>query len=137
MRPAIKDSLISGQPLYLLNSYSKRGPPFLSALLLVWRATQATGSGRLQVTGRPPTCSGAAAAPERDAMADSTAPLAPWSSRRRCGEWNKLIFGRSVRPNIVPELHAWDVAARGGFTPCRPACRGLHVIGMLQAGGRL
>ena len=47
--------MISGQPLYLLYSYSKRGAPAPAAPLLAAFATQATGSVRLQVTGRPPT----------------------------------------------------------------------------------
>ena len=58
MRPAISDSLISGQPLYLLNSNSNCGPPRCGHPLLAAFATQATGSVRLQVTGRPPTCNG-------------------------------------------------------------------------------
>src|SRR4051812_14202990 len=56
MRPAMSDSLISGQPLYLLYSYSQRGAvPADAGPLRVARATQATGSVRLQVTGKPPT----------------------------------------------------------------------------------
>src|SRR6476659_8696964 len=58
MRPAIKDSLISGQPLYLLYSNSNRGAASLAAALAVARAAHATGSVRLQVTGRPPTSRG-------------------------------------------------------------------------------
>src|SRR5258708_272663 len=58
MRPAIKDSLTSGQPLYLLYLYSKRGWPTPSAPLLRALETHATGSVRLQVTGSPPTTNG-------------------------------------------------------------------------------
>src|SRR5262245_36624094 len=54
MRPAISDSLISGQPLYLLYSYSYRAAGGAVALNFAW-LTQATGSVRLQVTGSPPT----------------------------------------------------------------------------------
>src|SRR5690349_609521 len=59
MRPDISDSLISGQPLYLL--YSKSCPSFAFA-----RAVQETGSVRLHVTGRPPTT--------RDALPSVAAP---------------------------------------------------------------
>src|SRR5262245_9804015 len=52
----MSDSLISGQPLYLLYSNCQRGPAppacFAAAL-----AAQATGRVRLQVTGSPPTTS--------------------------------------------------------------------------------
>src|SRR3954469_2813351 len=54
MRLDISDSLISGQPLYLL--YSNVNPfDALPALMAACLLTQATGSVRLQVTGRPPT----------------------------------------------------------------------------------
>src|SRR5438067_8446523 len=51
----MSDSLISGQPPYLLNSNSA---PFLCAPLPADDAAQATGKVRLQVTGSPPTCKG-------------------------------------------------------------------------------
>ena len=57
MRFAISDSLISGQPLYLLYSNSK-SLAAVPALMLAAFAVQATGSVRLHVTGRPPTISG-------------------------------------------------------------------------------
>jgi hypothetical protein len=89
MRPAISDSLISGQPLYLLNSKSNCGAPLLSAWFAAALATQATGSVRLHVTGKPPTTNGLAVAAEAGgAMAGSAAASAPRSSRRRsmqCG----------------------------------------------------
>src|SRR5690349_23130237 len=81
MRPAISDSLISGQPLYLLywNSKSFDAVP---AFMLLSFATQATGSVRLQVTGRPPTTSGSlradlspAQAPRASGTAEASAPL--------------------------------------------------------------
>src|SRR6185369_11076491 len=56
MRPAISDSLISGQPLYLLYSYSNFGWPAARAAFDLSRDEHATGSVRLQVTGSPPTC---------------------------------------------------------------------------------
>src|SRR6187551_744231 len=60
MRPAISDSLISGQPLYLL--YSKRNAlPAVPALIAASLPMHATGSVRLQVTGKPPTTRGSAA----------------------------------------------------------------------------
>jgi hypothetical protein len=57
MRFDMSDSLISGQPLYLLYSNSKSFPA-VPALMLAALAVHATGSVRLQVTGRPPTISG-------------------------------------------------------------------------------
>ena len=84
MRPAISDSLISGQPLYLLypNANCERRPcrrVFAAAL-----ATQATGSVRLQVTGRPPTTNGLAVAAEAGSgMAESAAANPPRSAWRR------------------------------------------------------
>src|SRR4051794_18529395 len=56
MRPAISDSLISGQPLNLLY-WNAKALPAVPALRLASLAVQATGSVRLQVTGRPPTTS--------------------------------------------------------------------------------
>src|SRR6476620_652053 len=88
IRPAINDSLTSGQPLYLLYSNSNCGPPPFAALLAAARATQATGSVRLHVTGRPPTRSGfgvAAAAAVGQVSAGRTAPRAPRRSVRRGG----------------------------------------------------
>src|SRR5882757_1593800 len=55
IRPAINDSLISGQPLYLLYSYANWGAPPGLARFFAALATQATGSVRLQVTGSPAT----------------------------------------------------------------------------------
>src|SRR5438067_977478 len=72
MRPVISDSLISGQPLYLLYSNSKALLP--DALFVAMRAEQATGSVRLQVTGRPPTISGPEAAAAGRLSADASAP---------------------------------------------------------------
>src|SRR5690242_14827947 len=57
MRPAISDSLISGQPLYLLYSNSYFVAVAGAVAFAVALATQATGSVRLQVTGNPPTTS--------------------------------------------------------------------------------
>src|SRR5690348_13139045 len=54
IRPDIRDSLISGQPLYLLYWYSylsEVGGAFAFAADL---AVTATGNVRLQVTGKPP-----------------------------------------------------------------------------------
>ena len=53
----MSDSLISGQPLYLLYSNSNRGSPAGAVPLIVAFATHATGKVRLQVTGSPPTTS--------------------------------------------------------------------------------
>jgi hypothetical protein len=51
----MSDSLISGQPLYLLYSYVKADAGFAPARTPL--ATQATGKVRLHVTGSPPTMS--------------------------------------------------------------------------------
>ncbi len=51
----MRDSLISGQPLYLLYSNSYFGVPAAAAPFIAAFATQATGRVRLQVTGNPPT----------------------------------------------------------------------------------
>src|SRR6185312_10241648 len=55
MRPDMRDSLTSGQPLYLLYSYSNFGAPGGAVRLLVLLPMQAMGRVRLQVTGSPPT----------------------------------------------------------------------------------
>src|SRR5688572_5051305 len=85
MRFDISDSLISGQPLYLLYSNSK-SLPAIPALMLADFAMQATGNVRLQVTGRPPTISGARFALLSPAQpyrpSGNAAAIAPCSSRR-------------------------------------------------------
>ena len=73
IRPVISDSLISGQPLYLLNSNSGLAPA----------AAQATGSVRLHVTGRPPTSNGFAGVCARGRMANEPSAAAPPSSTLR------------------------------------------------------
>src|ERR1044072_9262065 len=83
MRPAISDSLISGQPLYLLYSNSNCGAPLLSAALAAALATEATGSVRLQVTGSPPTTRRVAAAAAGRVVAVSPAASDPRSTWRR------------------------------------------------------
>src|SRR5262245_42172801 len=57
MRPAMSDSLSSGQPLYLLYSYSNRGVAADVVLLTAAFATHATGNVSLHVTGSPQTTS--------------------------------------------------------------------------------
>src|SRR5471032_1373607 len=90
MRPVIRDSLISGQPLYLLYSNSIRGPQALLALFSVALATQATGNVRLQVTGRPPTWIGsgddARATRGNEARTAAVAPVSapPAAPRSSC-----------------------------------------------------
>src|SRR5688500_14397655 len=86
MRFDIKDSLISGQPLYLLYS-NRKSLPAVPAFIEASFPTQATGSVRLQVTGSPPTISGArfaslsAAHPSR--LSGSDAAIAASNSCRR------------------------------------------------------
>src|SRR5690348_8060783 len=62
--PDISDSFTSGQPLYLLYSKVNWDAPLLPARFAAALAAQATGSVRLQVTARPPTTRGSAAAAE-------------------------------------------------------------------------
>src|SRR5690348_8080384 len=50
----MRDSLTSGQPLYLLYSYSNFGVPAGAVRLVAFLPTQAMGRVRLQVTGSPP-----------------------------------------------------------------------------------
>src|ERR1700759_2848530 len=89
MRPAIKDSLTSGQPLYLLYWNSKRGWPTARAALLRAFETQATGSVRLQVTGSPPTTRGAPSPwpfdpfPQESRLKGKTAAASPCTTCRR------------------------------------------------------
>src|SRR5258708_7682811 len=86
MRFAISDSLISGQPLYLLYSYSNCGPPGFALLMAIF-AVQETGSVRLQVTGSPPTTRGsrftAWSAEQPYMLNGSAAAIAPCKTRRR------------------------------------------------------
>src|SRR5882757_2862918 len=79
MRPAISDSLISGQPLYLLYSYENCGSEALFAPFSAALATQATGRVRLQVTGNPPTINDFSFfSPAQDSkLAGRTAAIAP------------------------------------------------------------
>ena len=60
MRPAMSDSLISGQPLNLLYWNWNFFAPAGTDRLLILLATHATGSVRLQVTGKPPTTNASA-----------------------------------------------------------------------------
>src|SRR6516162_2075003 len=84
MRPAISDSLISGQPLYLLYSNSNCGAPFFSPAFAAALATQATGSVRLHVTGKPPTSNGLGVAAEAgSAMPGSAAPKSSAPAQRK------------------------------------------------------
>src|SRR5947208_11930334 len=103
---AIRDSLTSGQPLYLLNSKANCGAPLLPARLAAALATQATGSVRLHVTARPPTTKGLAAAAEAgSAMAGSAAASAPRSSCRRsmqcCGPGDSGNTRALIPLNVV------------------------------------
>src|SRR5262245_31869129 len=82
----MRDSLISGQPLYLL--YSKSAPSVLPASRAATLAVQATGSVRLQVTGRPPTTSVSAPSaaflsPSPFLQAASGSTAAPAAARQR------------------------------------------------------
>src|SRR6476661_4006254 len=88
MRPAISDSLISGQPLYLL--YSNCPPA---------RATQATGSVRLQVTGSPPTTNDPRAANALMGNAAAAAPSRSALRRPSIGDGAIIVVVRVVAPS--------------------------------------
>src|SRR5579871_3627358 len=84
MRPAIRDSLISGQPLNLLYSNWKRGAPAPRARLVASLLTHATGRVRLQVTASPPTASELGLVPAQPAPSSGTPSAArPCMTRRR------------------------------------------------------
>jgi hypothetical protein len=112
IRPAIKDSLISGHPLYLL--YSKSAPVVFCACLATCLAEQAMGSVRLQVTGRPPTTSEPPSsffAPDLQpgrAMAAAAAAPPRKKSRRPRAEHTRLSYRAS------DERHKRDVVTRQG-----------------------
>src|SRR5689334_19382383 len=80
----MSDSLISGQPLYLLYSNSYFGAPAAADPLVVARPTQATGNVRLHVTGRPPTISELAFfSAQAEMPSGSDAAARPCNTRRR------------------------------------------------------
>src|SRR5688500_16692574 len=106
MRPAISDSLISGQPLYLL--YSNAGLPACAL------AAAATGSVRLQVTGRPPTSKGSvdARAGAPASIGQATAPmnrrLRHTSADSGVGGWTAGISGEiGMACEFSPRANAW------------------------------
>src|ERR1700722_2119595 len=105
MRPAIKDSLTSGQPLYLLYWNSKRGWPAGRAPLLRALETHATGSVRLQVTGSPPTTKGAPWAfpfdpfPQESALKGKAAAMSPWTTCLRFKAFSSVRVMRSPSPD--------------------------------------
>src|SRR5258707_13436462 len=84
MLPDISDSFTSGQPLYLLYENANCAP-LLPARFAAALAAQATGSVRLQVTARPPTTKGSAAAAEvgHVTAGSAAAASAPPTSCRR------------------------------------------------------
>src|SRR6185503_20767817 len=83
MRPAINDSLISGQPENLLYWKAKSFEAFPD-LIDVSLATHATGSVRLQVTGRPPTTSGSRVfSPDEEQPASAIGRAAATAPRRK------------------------------------------------------
>src|SRR5580704_8597492 len=98
MRPAIKDSLTSGQPLYLLYWNSKRGCPAGRAALLRALETHATGSVRLQVTGNPPTTNGLPLAvpfdplPQESVINGKAAAISPCTTCRRLKACSSTVW---------------------------------------------
>src|ERR1700722_5214058 len=107
MPPAIKDSLTSGHPLYLLYWNSKRGWPTGRALLLRAFETHATGSVRLQVTGSPPTTKGAPCAfpfdpfPQESRLKGKAAAISPCTTRLRLKTCSSTMGYRLRRRNII------------------------------------
>src|SRR5688572_1240716 len=99
----MSDSLISGQPLYLLNLNPNPCPP--AAGIALARATQATGSVRLHVTGSPPTTSSFDnVSLAQDARpAGRAAAIIAWSIRRRWS-WCALNMRRQVVIALAPSV---------------------------------
>src|SRR6185312_815690 len=83
----MRDSLISGQPLYLLYSYSNLGVPAGALRLAALLPTHAMGRVRLQVTGSPPTTRVSDFRPAHPSMPSGRAAAAsPCSTCLR--DWN-------------------------------------------------
>src|ERR1700730_14434035 len=107
MRPTIKDSLTSGQPLYLLYWNSKRGWPGERVPLLRAFETHATGSVRLQVTGSPPTTNGPPLAvpfdpfPQESALKGKAAAISPCTTCLRFKACSSTVRHRLRRRNII------------------------------------
>src|SRR6266545_3532214 len=121
MRPVISDSLISGQPLYLLYSKSNCGAPFLSAPFAAALATQATGSVRLHVTGSPPTTrflavAGAQAGNAEAVSVAASAPRSTWRRSTRC-------CGPGDAGSITTRGCDFSRRTRGGRAPSRSESR--------------
>src|SRR5262245_40096962 len=102
MRPAISDSLISGQPLYLLYSYSNRGSSAGAVALRADLATQATGRVRLQVTGRPPTINALLLLAQDRAPSGRAAAARPLSTCRRSTRCTLLPAAGPISVSISP-----------------------------------
>src|SRR5580704_7967857 len=92
MRPAMSDSLISGQPLNLVYWNWKLFAPAGADLLLTPLATQATGRVRLQVTGKPPTTNESALA-----LAQPNIPRGSDAVTSPCSAWR-----RDADSNVIP-----------------------------------
>src|SRR3954464_11375434 len=130
MRPAISDSLISGQPLYLLNSNANFGAPAVAVPLLVARATHATGNVRLHVTGNPPTTRAfGLVCVQALSPSGRAAAISPWSTARRermCG----LMALRSYATASMKQLtDSRPVRGSGSGTKpfgMHPECRELR-----------
>src|SRR5690242_20201047 len=105
IRPVINDSLSSGQPLYLLNSNS--GLAFATPASAAVPA-QATGSVRLHVTGRPPTCNGFTVCAWSRVPSEAIAAAAPNTSRRRRTERS-----RGFVPSIISSFSVIAIIVNG------------------------
>jgi hypothetical protein len=100
-RPDISDSLISGQPLYLLNS--KRPSSGLPPGSMPREAAHAIGIVRLHVTGKPPTTRAFACACALGSAAHAAAAPAASSSLRRGGEngtCGRMASNPEKRPSV-------------------------------------
>src|SRR5579872_1769212 len=91
----MSDSLTSGQPLIFSYSYSKRGTPLDALATLL--ATHATGSVRLQVTGRPPITRASERELEHPSAPNGSAAARPRSAALRETKRNGMILGLRCR----------------------------------------
>src|SRR6185369_15589677 len=101
MRPLMSDSLISGQPLYLLYSYSYLGAVAGAVPLAVALPTQATGNVRLQVTGSPPTINELDFWAAHPSMLKGTVAARPCNTCRRETTWRFMCLSGLWKPRII------------------------------------
>src|SRR3569833_540832 len=106
----MRDSFTSGQPLYLLYSYSKPGVPEAALRLATLLPTHAIGKVRLQVTGSPPTTRVSDFLPAHPSTPNGRAVAA--RPRRTC-----LRDRNSGCITLPRSLIAWAIACRKMLDP--------------------